>query len=163
MSTCPYVFHRVENIFADLQHCSRFFLPVADRWLPVYRNGTRWRKRYSPMKDAFGCFILVVFLPVVLRSGTFNFSGRVSANCKRLPRWRALSGPVAMNGSRFFSSTEGKKSSANIGDGGVQLVVRDSIPSTTEVRCSEERAMSSMSIGMGGECLFNVTPMELVV
>ena len=79
------------------------------------------------MKDAFGRFILVVFLRVVLRSGTFNFSGRVSANCKRLPRWRAFSGPVAMNGSRFFSSTEGKKSSANIGDGGVQLVVRDSI------------------------------------
>ena len=62
-----------------------------------------------------------------------------------------------------FFPTVGKKSTANIGDGGVQLVVRDSIPSKTEVRCCEEWAMSSMSIGMGWECLFSVTPMDLVV
>ena len=112
------------------------------------------------MKDAFGCFILVVFLPMVLQSGCFKPVGRFSANFKRLPRWRAFSGPVAINGSRFFSSTVGKKSSANIGDRGVQWVVRDSIPSKTEVRCCEEWAMSSMSIGMGGKCLFSVTPMD---
>ena len=92
-----------------------------------------------------------MFLPVVLKSGSFKPFGRFSANFKRLPRWRAFSGPVAINWSHFFSSTVGKKSSANIGDGGVQSVVRDSIPSKTEVRCCEEWAMSSMSIGMGGE------------
>ena len=46
---------------------------------------------------------------------------------------------------------------------GVQSVVRDSIPSTAEVRCSEEPAMSSMSIGMVGEYLFIVTPIDLVI
>ena len=160
---CPYVFHRVENIFADLQHCSSFFLSVVDRWLPVYRNGTRWRNRYSPIKDAFGCFILVVFLPVVLRSGSFKPVGRSSANFKRLPRLRAFSGPVAINGSLFFSSTIGKKSSAMVGDGGVQWVVRDSIPSKMEVCCCAGWEMSSMSIGVGGEYLFIVTPIDLIV
>ena len=158
---CPYVFHRVENIFADLQHSSRFFLSIADRWLPVYRNGTRWRNRYSPMKDAFGCFILVEFLPVVLRSGSFKPGCRSSANFKRLPRLRAFSGPVAINGSLFFWSTIGKKSSAVVGDGGIQLVVRDSMPSKMEVCCSGGWVMSSMSIGIG-EYLFNVKPIDLI-
>ena len=115
------------------------------------------------MKDASGCFILVVFLPVVLKSGSFKPFGRFSANFKRLPQWRAFSGPFAINGSLFVFSTIGKNSSAIIGDGGVQSVVRNSIPSKMEVCCCAGWAMSSMSIGMGGEYLFIVTPIDLVV
>ena len=115
------------------------------------------------MKDALECFILVVFLPVVLRSGSFKPFGRYSANFKRLPRWRAFSGPLAINGSLFFFSTIDKKSSAIIGDGGVQSVVRDSISSKMEACCCAGWEMSLMSIGMGGEYLFIVTPIDLVV
>ena len=84
----------------------------------MYRNGTIWRKRYSLVKEAYGCFMLFEFLPVVLKSGSFKPSGRLSAKSKRLLRLRAFAGPLLRIGFDFFFSMIGRYSSVNTGDRG---------------------------------------------
>ena len=126
----------------------------------MYRNGTRWRKRYSLVKEASGCFMLFEFLPVVLKSGSFKPGGRLLAKSKRLFRLRALSGPLFRIGLVFFFSTTGRYSSVNIFDVGMWSVLRDFIPVKVEVCCSTGW---SVSIGMVRECLFIVTPMVLAL
>ena len=126
----------------------------------MYRNGTIWRKQYLLVKEASGCFMLFEFLPVVLKSGSFKPGGRLLAKSKRLFWLRALSGPLLRIGFVFFFSTIGRYSSVNIGDVGMWLVLRDSIPFKMEVCCSTGW---SVSIGMVWECLFIVTPMVLAL
>ena len=126
----------------------------------MYRNGTIWRKQYSLVKEASGCFMLFEFLPVVLKSGSFKPGGRLSAKSKRLFWLRALSGPLFRIGFVFFFSTTGRYSSVNIGDFEMWSVLCDSIPLKMEVFCLTGW---SVSIGTVRECLFIVMPMVLAL
>ena len=84
------------------QHTLRIFLSVVGRYPSVYRNGTIWQKQYLLVKDALRCFILFVFLHVVLKNGAFKPGDRFLAKFKRVLWLRALSCPLLMNRPFFF-------------------------------------------------------------